>query len=68
MSSKILDAAVALAMTFDTNDSLALVKRFLGPQFPMCSHGLDDGRALDVISRASIGSSFRKIASPYPNL
>lgn len=35
-STEIPDAAVALAITFDTNDSLAVFKKFLSTAFRIC--------------------------------
>lgn len=50
VSIELLDAAVALAITLGTDDNLAMVKRFLGAEFRICSQGLDDDRILEVIN------------------
>lgn len=54
VSTEILNAAVALAIIFDTKDSLAIVKRFLSTAFRICTRGLDDDRISDAISERAL--------------
>lgn len=50
VSTGILDTAVALAITFDTDNYLAIVKRLQRADFRIRSQGLNGDRVLEVIS------------------
>lgn len=57
VSTEILNAAVALAITLGTDDSLAMIKRFLGAEFQIYSQGFDDDRVMDVTSARELAQA-----------
>jgi len=62
---KILDAAVVLAITLDTNEGLAIVKKGLSTGVKICTQGLNDSRILNAISGRLLAQASKNCCSSY---